>query len=939
MEEMKKKYILVFALAAVFTGTLAAQDGNDSVYEPEKKVIDTGASTPLSMEEMTSAVSIITSEDIGHRNSKDIGNSLIGQGLGLISLQGAGIYAEANPTFYVRGLQTLNGNDSPLILVDGIERDITSVSAEEVDYVVVLKDAAAIALYGYKGVNGAVQIVTKRGVYNSREVKVSYDHKFNSLLNKPQFVDGYTYGLAINEARANDGLGARYTADELNALRDGSYPFLYPNVNWVDETFRNTASTDNFTIEFKGGEEKFRYYAMMDLVSDRGFIKNANANEGYSTQDMYVRGNLRLNLDIDLTPTTDVRVNILGMLMENSRPGSNVDIWDMVYTVPSAAFPIKDADGRWAGSNTWAGTLNPVGQTTGAAYYKNHNRLLYTDLTIRQDISALTEGLEAFVRIGYDNIANIYENHSKSYIYGVAVPSWPSGATEPTFTSSTYGEDTAMGSSSGTNAFTVRTHFDAGIVYDRSFGKHHVSSQLKWDFEHYDISGINNTLYRQNISLWAHYAYAGKYLADLALVESGSNRLAPGTKWNFSPTLSLGWVLSGEDFMDSANWIDFLKLRASAGLINADYLPFDVWTYFIQQYQTSGGVYPFNSSFGSSFGNTYLGQLATSNPGNEKAYKYNVGLEGRLFGGLSFSVDAYYQRRDAVWVDASGRYTDVIGQEPPYENGGIVDSWGTEFGIDYVGKIGSVDINVGGNFNFNRSKIVEMLEEPRLYDNLVQTGNRVDQFYGLNAVGFFKDDADIASSPSQTFSTVRPGDIKYEDVTGDDVIDANDVVALGYGTQVPEIYYNFHIGAEWKGLGFYALFQGVGNYSAYLNTKSMYFPLVDNTTISQYYYDNRWTGPDSDAKFPRLSSQSNANNYRQNSVFLADRSFLKLRNAEIYYNFPQDLLAKTKFIKGAKFYVQGNDLFCLDNLPVSDAEAFGTDQLYRSVVLGLRLTF
>jgi len=232
-----------------------------------------------------------------------------------------------------------------------------------------------------------------------------------------------------------------------------------------------------------------------------------------------------------------------------------------------------------------------------------------------------------------------------------------------------------------------------------------------------------------------------------------------------------------------------------------------------------------------------------------------------------------------------------------------------------------------------------MLEEPRLYDNLIQTGNRVDQFYGLNALGFFRDQADIDASPSQTFSTVRPGDIKYEDVTGDNVIDSNDVLALGYGTDAPEIYYNFHLGAEWKGLGFYALLQGVSNYSAYLNTKSMYFPLVGDTTISEYYYENRWTSPDSDAKFPRLSSQSNANNYCANSVFLADRSFLKLRNLEVYYNLPQNLLLKTKFIKGAKFYVQGNDLMCLDFLPVSDPEAYGTDQLFRSIVLGLRLTF
>lgn len=936
---MRKKYILVFALAAMFAGNLAAQDG--TVYEPEKKVIDTGASMPLSLEEMTSAVSVINSGEIEHRNSKNIGNSLLGQGLGLISLQNGGIYAEQNPTFYVRGLQTLNDNNAPLILVDGIERDISNLSADEVDYVVVLKDAAAVALYGYRGINGAVQIVTKRGEYNTREVKFTYDHSFNSLLNKPRFVDGYTYGLAANEARANDGLPSMYTPDELNALRDGSYPFLYPNVNWVDETFKNTASTDNLNVEFRGGANNFRYYAMMDLISDRGFIRNDNPGTGYSTQDQYVRGNLRLNLDIDLTPTTDVRVNILGMLLENSRPGNKVDIWNMVYTVPSAAFPIRDENGMWAGSNTWEGTMNPIAQTSGAAYYKNHNRLLFTDLTIRQDLSAWLDGLNAFVRVGYDNSANIYENHSRGYRYSVTVPSWPEGAEAPTYTSSIYGEDTAMGSSANTDAYVQRARVDIGAAYNRSFGKHNVSSQLKWDYEYYDINGVNNTIFRQNVSLWGHYGYAGKYLADLALVTSGSSRLAPGTKWNFSPTLSLAWVISKEDFMADAEWVDFLKLRASAGLLNADYLPGDdVWTYYVQQYQTGGGVYPFSSAFTSDFGQTYLGRLATTNPGNEKAYKYNVGLDARFLKGLNLTFDAYYQRRSDIWVDASGRYTAVIGQQPPFENAGIVDSWGTEVGIDYTGKVGDFNFNVGGNFNFNRNKIVDMLEEPRMYDNLIQTGNRLGQIYGMNAIGFFKDDADIAGSPSQVFSTVRPGDIKYEDVTGEGVVDSNDAVAIGYSGTAPEIYFNFHLGFEWKGLGMYALFQGAGNYSAYLNTKSMYAPLLDNTTISEYYYENRWTSPeDTDAKFPRLSSQSNANNYRANSMFIVDRSFLKLRNAEIYYNFPQHLLLKTSFIKGAKFYVQGNDLFCIDAMPVSDAEAYGTKQLFRSVVLGVRLIF
>ena len=264
---MNKKYIFAIALSALVGLSLSAQE-----VTPEKQVVGTGLEKTLTLEESTAAVSIITAEDIEHRTSKNIGNSILGQGNGLISLQGAGLYADQNPTFYVRGVQTLNGNNAPLILVDGIERNIQNISANEVESVTILKDAAAVALYGYRGTNGAIQITTKRGAYNSQKVKFTYDHQFNQLINTPNFVDGHTYGLAINEARVNDGLGVRYNDQELQALKDGSYPLLYPSVNWVDETFRNTASTDNFNVELSGGAERFRYFAMLDLVADRGFI-------------------------------------------------------------------------------------------------------------------------------------------------------------------------------------------------------------------------------------------------------------------------------------------------------------------------------------------------------------------------------------------------------------------------------------------------------------------------------------------------------------------------------------------------------------------------------------------------------------------------------------------------------------------------------------------
>ena len=938
---MNRKHIIALTLLAGLSLPIAAQTDSIQTDAFLGQAIDVGADKVLTLEESTAAVSVITNRDTDRRSAKNIGNSILGQGLGLISLQGSGRYASQNPTFYIRGLQTLSSStNSPLILVDGIERDVTTITPEEVESVSILKDAAAVALYGYKGANGAILVTTKRGRTGKAVIKVTYDHLFNSIVDKPKFVDAYTYGLAINEARANDGLGARYNQNELNALRDGTYPYLYPNVNWVDETFRDHAMTNKYNVEFRGGAQKFRYYAMLDLISDKGFVKNFDNNDGYSTQDKYVKGNMRMNLDIDLTPTTLVKVNVLGVLSETSRPGSAADLWDMVYTLPAAAFPIKSENGVWAGSNTWSGELNPVAQSIGAAYYKNHTRTLLADVSLKQDLSSWIKGLGASIRVGYDNVANIYEDHSKTYVYSVTLPSWPTTATDPTSTISNYGTESAMGSAASVDTYSRRLHVDGGFHFQRDFGKHSLYTQLKYDYEYEDPEGVNNTVYRQDFTWWTHYGYDKRYYVDLALVESGSSRLAPDTKWNFSPTLSAAWVISNEKFMQNVSWVNFLKLRASAGIINADYLPGDnVWSYYAQQYTTSGTIYPFDSGWNSEFGTTSLGQMATTDPGHEKAYKYNVGIDAKLFGALDITFDLYKQHRTDIWVSAAGKYSTALGMTAPYENAGVVDSKGLELGLDYNKSFGEVALSIGGNLNLMSNEIKEQLEEPRLYSNLVQTGNPVGQIYGLEAIGFFKDETDIANSPTQTFSTVKPGDIKYRDVNDDGVINANDVVAIGNNGTVPGVYYNFHLGAEWRGLGFYAVFQGTGKHTANLNTKSMFWPLIGNTTISQYAYDNRWTTENQDAKFPRLSSQSNSNNYRNSTLWLADRSFLKLRNLEVYYNLPKSLLEKTKIVNGAKVYVRGIDLLCFDHIDENDPEALGIYPVNRSVALGLSVTF
>ena len=943
---MKKRNIMMLSMLAGFCLSAAAQQDSTGIDFVDQ-VIEVGANKNFTRAQSTAAVSVITNKDVNKRSAKNIGNSILGQGNGLVSLQGAGSYFEQNPTFYVRGLQSLS-TSAPLILVDGVERDITTVSPEEVDHVAILKDAAAVALYGYKGANGAVQITTKRGQYNSQNIRVTYDHLFNSQTNRPKFVDGATFASALNEALANEGAAPRYTGEELAAFQSGSYPYQYPSVNWMDETFRKNGVTNKIGIEFSGGGERFRYFTMVNLLSDKGFIKNFAETDGYSTQDKYVRGNLRTNLDIDLTPTTMLKVNMLGVLSEMSRPGSQADLWDMVYSLPSLAFPVRNEKDEWGGSSTYSGELNPVAQSAGAAYYKRHERALFADMILEQDLKYWIEGLSLTARLGYDTFSTLYEDHSMTYVYGnYPVASWEGGrpVLGDYWTSGTPG---TMGKGAGTTDWARRLIFSAGLNFDRTFAeKHYIYSQLKWDYEYQNTTGSTGyTVYRQNASWLGHYGFDNRYIGELALVYSGTNRLAPGTKWNFSPTVSAAWVISNENFLKDSNAINFLKLRASAGLINADYLPGDnVWTYYTQSYSqgtSATGSYPFGSGFDVVYANTTLGQIATLNPTNEKAYKYNVGLDATLFGGLNVEFDLYKQHRTDIWVSGAGAYSALIGFDAPYINGGVVDSKGLELSLDYTKQLGELTFNLGGMVNINKNEIVEQAEEPRAYANLVQTGNPLNTVYGLKAIGLFRDQADIDNSPTQNFSTVRAGDIKYEDVNGDGVIDANDVTKIGYSAYAPELFYNLHAGLEYKGFGFNLLFQGAGRYTANLNAKGMYWPLLNSTSLSQQYYDGRWTAsnPDPNAKFPRLSTTSNANNYQTSTFWMRDRSFFKLRNVEVYYNFPQSLLEKTAIVHAAKLYVRGVDLFCSDNIDEADAECYGvTAPLNKSIVVGLSLSF
>ena len=947
-------------LAGVALPAMAQRDIADSVAYKDQTV-DIGANRLFTREQSTAAVSVITNKDVNKRGARNIGNNILGQGSGLVSLDGSGLFHAQNPTFYIRGLQTSSGS-TPLILVDGVERAIENVVAEDVESVQILKDAAATAIYGYKGANGVILVTTKHGQYNTKSFTFSYDHVFSFLTNKPVMADAATYASAVNEAYRNQGStgNVAYSDAVINAYKNGTNPLYYPNVNWADETFRNVSNNDRLNLEFKGGTKNFRYFTNVQLLTNKGFVKNYE-NDGYSTQNKYTRGTLRSNMDIDLSPKTKLHTHLFGLLTEQSQPGDQADLWSMIYKVPANAFPVKVNDAVWGGNSVFT-TSNPVAQSQGAAYYKNHQRALYADLVLEQDLSAITEGLSAQGQLGYDTWSNVYENHSKTYRYSnYQVTNNGDVIADGNATlASVEGSDSNMGTASGNDAWIRRCIFNGSLNYNRTFAeKHDVYGQLKYDYEFSDKTGTNTTVYRHNISLFAHYGYDRRYLLDVALVESGSSRLAPGSKWAFSPNVSAAWNISNEAFMNDVTWVDFLKLRASWGNKALDVLPGDdVWTYYNQFYLMNANTYPFDATYtGTQWGNTYLSTAMTQSLGHEQASRFNVGIDATLFGGLNLSLDYYYQHRYNIWYSTAGSYTGVFGLTAPYENVGVIDSKGFDISADYTKEINKdLTVSLGASLTLNKSIVKEQAEAPQLFVNTSSTGERYGQAFGYVANGFFQKSDDVNGDgiisaaemqqkgyPVQSFTTVYPGDVKYVDLTNDGIIDANDRKAIGYSTTAPDLYYNFHLGAEYKGFGLDAMFQGVGKWTGFMNTNGLYRSAVATNTLSQYLYDNSWSaerGNTENPAFPRLSTTSNANNDVNSTLNMFDRSYLKLRYVELYYHLPKCVLEKLSVINNVKLYVRGTDLFTIDNLEEADAAAYGTTQpLTRSLQLGAAVTF
>ena len=928
----------------------------DSVKLPfESKTVDLGFGIVQNWAKSTASTATVGSEELNRRAAINLNDALYGRLLGLTALKGGGWAGDVGygASYNIRGIQTLTDEKNILILVDGLERTIDELSLDEVESVILLKDAAAVALYGYRGINGILDVKTKRGPQSGLVVGAKYNHKFTFGALTPEYVDAYTYAGALNEARSNDGMGPVYNQHELNAFQNNTYPLVYPNVDWKKETLRDVGSEDILSVSVANGGERLKYFTMLNYTNSHGLLDGTELNKarsGYSTQLKYSKANIRANLDFDMTRTTKMQVNMLGILSESNRPSSlsAYQLFDVLYKLPSAAFPVRTKDGLWGGDNNFA-SINPVARTQETGYRREFATTLFADVQLKQSLEDWVEGLSLSARLGYDNYSRIYEDRNRAFQYAsdrytfnydgsIASTVRQSGGNKSnalTFSRGRLGNNSDRNGQSD-QGYWRRLNLILSADYHKEIDEHNMAASVFYSQNQSVTPGRYHTFFRHNISSYLHYDLSGKYLADVVLMYSGSNRSYP-VKWSFSPTVSLGWILSEEDFLKGNDIVNFLKLRASAGILHTDFVPRQglwlsdyVWSYSYF-WGTTGGGY-------SGVSGTRLDYLPTSKFKLETANKYNLGIDLLLFKSLGLTVEGYYQRRHNILMSESGVNSAILGLAPAYINKGIVDSKGVELGLNYDNTFGDFRLYIGGMFTYGVNKVVDIAEEPKAFPYMELKGRPVNSHRGLEAIGFFKDEEEIRTSPTQMFSLVQPGDIKYKDQNNDGMINENDFVPIGYSGDVPEINYAFNLGFEWKGFGVNALVQGASHFTKWY-IPGVSRPLVSRNNISVEYYDNRWApGADNtNAKYPRLASGTNPNNERNSTVWYRDASFFKLRNCELYYRTQQ---LKNIYIKELKLSVRGENLFTSSGIDLIDPEMpYAGYPTLKGVSVGLSLTF
>lgn len=913
-------------------------------------------------ETMIGSVATITTKDLTQSPTANINNALAGRLPGLIVNQYAGGEPGVDQSeLFIRGKATY-GNQSAIVIVDGIERDMSYLAPDEIETFTILKDASATAAYGIRGANGVIVITTKRGkAAEKATVNLKASIGINQPIGFPEYLGSADYATLYNEARLNDAkmtgadisslnLFSQQAIDNFRRAKGDNSDGLGYDWDYYDFAFKPGLQED-VSLSIRGGTDKVRYYVLANYFSQGGNYKYSNAGE-YDSQTKFTRYNFRSNIDININRYLSTRLDLGARITDRNAPGTTAGRLMTICATQPPYLPIlveenahpqneeyiqQNPRGMLYGDNIYR--YNLLGELSRTGYLNEKNTYLNGSFAMNLDMEFLTKGLKAEVMFSYDasegrwinRKLDTYKDGYREYPkYATFMPIEGSDAymagghyTGAYKTGNKYDIDQTIGNGFSHNASDGRTYIQARLDYNRLFSnRHEVTAML---LANRGNRTVNNELayHSQGITGRFAYYYNQKYLMEFNFSYNGSENFAPGKRYGFFPAGSIGWVVSEEEFMKKASWIDFLKVRASYGLVGSD----NVSSRFPYLALYGGGSgYDFGNNFGTNVGGTSEGNLANANLTWEKARKLNVGIDfTTLNQRLALTIDAFYEYRFDIITDMNSDgimgYPDIVGKDAALQNLGEVSNRGVDIELSWNDKIGKdFRYYIRPNLTFSRNRLEYKAEVARKNSWRKETGKRLYENFVYVFDHFVADqeEADRLNKIGyQPWGQLIPGDVVYKDLDRNGVIDDEDRTAMG-NPRSPELMFGIPFGFQYKNFDFSVLLQGATKSSILLNGAAVFdFPQFEQDKIGRVkkMHLDRWTPETAaTAKYPALHYGTHDNNKNGNSsLFLYDASYLRLKNVEIGYNVSPKLLRKFH-VQQARIYVQGLNLLTFDKL-------------------------
>lgn len=857
--------------------------------------------------------------------------------VGAIPNVGGGIYGD-NSEFLISAR-----GQSPVAIVDGVERDLYSIDPEAIESVTIQKDALSNMFLGMRSSRGALIITTKnpdaKGGFH-----LSLTGKFgisSALKSGPNPLSAYQYAYLLNEALLNDGKSPLYTYDDFEAYRNGTSPYLHPDVNWKDAIMNNSTTSQAYNLNVTGGGRVAQYFVSLGYYSENGLFKTSDANS-YNTNFKYNRYLITSKVNINVTDEFKVSMSLMGRIEKGNQPGGisgtgYSDLLSNVWQTPNNAYPVLNPNGTYGGNASY--TQNLYAQTTGSGYISSNTRDVVGTINLKYDFDKLVRGLSVGATGNISSqVRNAIVRTKQAQVFQYSITQQGNEAYDK------YGDV-----SSQTNSYrSVSTYqYMYGKMYvdwERQFGMHGVKASL-WGDTRTILNNYDLPMIPSNIGQKVEYNYDNKYFAQAAVTESYYNRYDNGRRWGTFWAVGLGWDISKEKFMEASK-IDQLKLRATYGhtgngIDNAGYFS------YLKRYNEDGGFWYSNGTSMSNGGSvSEISPLANTLLTWEKGRKVNVGLDLTLLKNrLTLSAD-YYNDYYYDILQSRGKSIQLLGIAYPAENIGKTRYYGLETQLSWQDHIGKVNYYVSANWSMEQNKRLFMDEQYVPYDYLKMTGQPTGTIYGLVATGFLtaKDIAD-GYPVINGFNNIQAGDVKYKDMNGDGEINEFDRTVIG--GDKPTCYFGIDLGFEWKGLEVTALIQGAYNRDLYNSDRTLLegFQVIGQS-YGQAYTNllNRWTPETAEtATYPRLTAGGNMYNYGNNwnsSLFVQNGNYIRLKNATVSYKLPENFCRNYLGGLRVKIFVQGQNLLTWSRTRLQDPEVtFTSYPLQRTITTGINLNF